>query len=84
MFLTSYVHLCYSSGLPSEESSEDLTRIADPDSRWTLIPRLPLQMIVEGNFFENGIAFFTRLVNTSISVRIASRDFCTQPAGGES
>ncbi|POY70489.1 hypothetical protein BMF94_6557 [Rhodotorula taiwanensis] len=24
-------------------------------------------MIVEGNFFENGIAFFTRLVNTSIS-----------------
>lgn len=24
-------------------------------------------MIVEGNFFENGIGFFTKLVNTSIS-----------------
>lgn len=36
-------------------------------------------MIVEGNFFENGIAFFTRLVNTSISVRIALRDPRTQP-----
>lgn len=32
------------------------------------------QMIVEGNFFENGIAYFTRLVNISISWVCANGD----------
>lgn len=31
-------------------------------------------MIVANNFFENGIAFFTRLVNTSISWVVANGD----------
>lgn len=39
-----------------------------------LILLLLQQMIVEGNFFENGIAFFTRLVNTSISWVCANGD----------